>query len=335
MALFGGNHTGVAPPDLPEGLSPDCQDLSFVPGGAFSRPCLSAIFNPPLPGGAETVYQKTYITPDGTPLNLVMDSNGVMYVENVAASPGTATSLFQVASDLSALSASAFGREYIAISDLLHGEWCPLQYDGTFVDRVTQDGPGAPPTASNIAPPAATLQNTGAGTVYTVVSLTPSDPIIHTRYNHITMEYEDYTIYTTLTIVTSAPNVINTGTIVAFAGVTPSSFDTSRLCTVALSNTTFKTRYYSGDPTTGSGGTATIQNPSLIRSGNIVSAVTSAPHGFQAGSQVQIGIASTSIGGGVSAISRDGNGVVTVTTTDPHGLPIGANIFNFGRDESR
>ena len=86
-------HTGVAPSDLPEGLSPDNQDMAYVPGEVFSRPCLAAIFSPELPGDAQVMYTKTYVLPDGTPLTLALDSNGILYVENVSSAPGVANPL--------------------------------------------------------------------------------------------------------------------------------------------------------------------------------------------------------------------------------------------------
>src|ERR1035438_9571744 len=137
LSLFGGMHTGIAAPDAPEGISPDNQDVAYVPGEVFSRPCLSRVFST-LPNNVQVMYTKTYVLPDGTPLTLALDSNGILYVENVALSPGTTTPLATIVPGVSALSASAFGREYIAISDLLHGQWCPLQYDGTYLDRVTR-----------------------------------------------------------------------------------------------------------------------------------------------------------------------------------------------------
>jgi hypothetical protein len=326
LSLFGGMHCGANPADLPEGLSPDNQDVAFVPGAVFSRPGLSRLFAVPVSGAPALVYAKTYIQPDGDPLTLFMDANGKIYTEDVAENPGVYTQLAQVTAGLSAQSASAFGREYIAISDLLHGQWPPLQYDGTNLDRVTQDGPGIGPVCSNIAPATASIANSGPGTVYNIATLTPSDPVTHTNPH-----WGDYTVYTSLTVVTTAPNAIALGTVMAIAGVTPSSFNrTSTVPTAILNSTTFKLPYYSALLTGGAGGTATVQNPSLTRTGNIVTAITAAPHGFQVGWQVQIAIASVTIGGGIASISRDGNGVVTVTTTTPHGCPIGADIAIIG-----
>src|SRR5208282_913698 len=156
LSLFGGMHTGVAPVDLPEGLSPDNQDMAFVPGETFSRPCLSKLFNPSF-GNVAVLYCKTYLQPNGDPLTLALDASGNLWVEDVEANPGNPSVLAQVSAGISAFSASAFGREYLAFSDLLTGQWPPLQYDGTNLDRVTQEGPATPVSCANVAPPSATI----------------------------------------------------------------------------------------------------------------------------------------------------------------------------------
>ena len=223
LALFGGMHTGVAPADLPEGLSPDNQDVAYVPGENFSRPALSKIFGTPLGGDVPILYTKTYVMPDKTPLTLALNAMGQLFVENVATNPGVASPLAAVTPGVSAFSATAFGREYLAFSDLLTGQWPPLQYDGTNLDRVTQDGPGEPVSCTNVAPSSATVSDA-------------------TRLN------------------------------------------------------------------------------------NLVTATTSSAHGFQIGWQVQLTLAEIAIGGGIAAISRDGNGNVTVVTNTAHGLVIGSMV---------
>ena len=204
LSLFGGLHTGVAPADLPEGLSPDNQDMAFVPGETFSRPCLSAVFTNSV-GPVAMVYDKTYVMPDGTPLTLSMDALGNLYVENVATSPGATTAIAAVTADARPFSASAFGREYIAISNLLRGQWPPLQYDGDVLDRVTQDGPATAPTCINVAPPAAAVSNSAAGATVNVSTAVTTDPNAKGQY-------------TTLTITTAAPHGLTTGTLAQLVG---------------------------------------------------------------------------------------------------------------------
>lgn len=148
LELFGGLDTELAPSDLPEGVSPANQDVVFLPGSVATRPALHRIFSTPF--SENPTYEKTYLQPNGEALNLFLDANGVVYQEDVENAPGVATQISQQEAGSTAQSATAFGREYIAISDGLHGVGVPLQYDGTNLDRVSQDGPAAAVTAQNV-----------------------------------------------------------------------------------------------------------------------------------------------------------------------------------------
>lgn len=149
LSLFGGMDTEISPSDIPEGLSPDNQDMIFLPGDTSSRAGLHKEFPEPFPGGVSVVYQKSYVQPNNQALTLILTSDGKLWMEDVTNSPYTKTQIGSVPAGLYAQSVSAFGREYIAFSDLLRGQGIPLQYDGTFLDRVTQDGPGAPPAVAD------------------------------------------------------------------------------------------------------------------------------------------------------------------------------------------
>lgn len=144
LSLFSGLDTELSVPDIPEGISPDNQDVIYLPGSVQSRPGLRKVLAAPLASSPTLVYQKTFVQPNENPLNLYLDSNGVLYQEDVVNSPGV-FAVIQTIPDvvLQAQSVTAFGREYIAMSDGAHGSHVPLQYDGTFLDRVSQDGPGA------------------------------------------------------------------------------------------------------------------------------------------------------------------------------------------------
>jgi hypothetical protein len=161
LMLFGGTDSELAPPDCPEGVSPDNQEVMFLPGEVFSRWGLHGVLLSPT--GHPILYTKSYKQPNNQVLTLFLDSTGTLYVEPVSTSPGTSSSLFEVTPGLYAQSVSAFGREYIAFSDLLHGQGIPLQYDGTFLDRVTMDGPGAPPAVAD-AQSAVAIATTGLDT---------------------------------------------------------------------------------------------------------------------------------------------------------------------------
>ncbi len=144
LDLFGGLVTDMAAADLPQGVSPDCQDVAFLSGGVKTRPGLAPVFSPIVSagGGNPTVnYLKTYTQPNLANTLLALDSTGTLWGEN---SPGV---LSQVATGLApnaaASSASLFGREYLAVHDGNFGLDIPRQYDGTNFDRVSQCGPGA------------------------------------------------------------------------------------------------------------------------------------------------------------------------------------------------
>ncbi len=143
IEIFGGLVTDMSRADLPHGVSPDCQDVIFGNGGVSTRPGLQTLFGP-LPGNPTVNYVKSYITLNGTLRTLALDANGNLYKENV---PGTLSS---IASGLTPSaygnSTTAFGREYLAVSDGAVGTDVPRQYDDTNLDRVSQSGPGAGPT---------------------------------------------------------------------------------------------------------------------------------------------------------------------------------------------
>jgi hypothetical protein len=144
LDLFGGLVTDMAAADLPQGVSPDCRDVAFLQSGMKTRPGLLSVFAP-IAGNPTVNYLKTYIQPNLVKTLLAIDSAGKLWGEN---SPGVLT---QIASGLmpnaAASSTSLFAREYIAQHDGNFGLDIPRQYDGTHLDRVSQIGPGAGPTA--------------------------------------------------------------------------------------------------------------------------------------------------------------------------------------------
>ncbi len=144
LDLFGGLVTDMAAADLPQGVSPDCQDVAFLQGAVKTRPGLVSIFSPI--GGNPTVnYLKSYTQPNLAQTLLALDSAGTLWGEKT---PGV---LSQIATGLApnsvASSTSLFGREYIAPHDGQFGIDMPRQYDGMNFDRVSQAGPGAGVTA--------------------------------------------------------------------------------------------------------------------------------------------------------------------------------------------
>ena len=151
LETFGGRVSEMAAVDCPEGVSPDEQDNTFIPGAVLTRPNLERVLTNG-PANTTVTYQKSFVTPTGAIKNLYLFSNGQLYWEDPISAPGICNLLFTSTPGSYAKSATMFGREYIAISDGLHGQEMPLQWDGTYLDRVTQDGPAQVPTVTSLAP---------------------------------------------------------------------------------------------------------------------------------------------------------------------------------------
>lgn len=165
LAVYGSWVTDVSPDACPENISPDNQEVVYGPGSVGSRPAFESVdgitfpaINGVIPTG---VYGKSYVTPTGDVKNLYLDSAGRLWVEDVTNDPNVLNLLVQSTPGSYCRSITKFGREYIAISDGLHGTEAPLQYDGTNLDRVTQCGPGAPPSVVSVALPPAQMATPG------------------------------------------------------------------------------------------------------------------------------------------------------------------------------
>ena len=165
LTVFGSWVTDVSADACPEGVSPDNQEIIYRPGGIDSRPAfeiVSGIVFPAVNGVTPAgIYGKSFVTPTGDIKNLYLDSAGRMWVEDLTSNPNVLVLLFQSTPGSLCQSITKFGREYIAISDGSHGSEAPLQYDGTNVDRVTMDGPGAAPTVTSVALPAVNMAASG------------------------------------------------------------------------------------------------------------------------------------------------------------------------------
>lgn len=186
LETFGGRVTEMAPTDLPEGVSPDEQDNTYVPGAVLTRPCLQRVLSNG-PANTAVTYQKSCVFPTGVIRNLYLFSNGQLMWEDPFNAPGIGNLLFTAPAGSYAKSATMFGREFIAINDTLHGATIPLQWDGTNLDRVTQDGPGTCPIVTSLAPTPAQLAaspNTLTRNANTVTAniATPVNPPLQVGY---------------------------------------------------------------------------------------------------------------------------------------------------------
>ena len=152
IAFTGGLLTDIPTADVPPGLSPNNQDCDYLPRAVTTRYGTGpSIFNP-IAGNPTINYLKTYHQPNLTGLLLSLDSNGALWQS--ASIAGGLTQITGAAPNFivpgaRGKSTTLFGREYIGLSDGKFGLDIPRQYDGTFFDRVSQVGPGAPPAVND------------------------------------------------------------------------------------------------------------------------------------------------------------------------------------------
>ena len=313
LETFGSLVTEMAPVDLPAGVSPDNADVVYVPGGVASRPALRKVFTLPFPatppGGVPNInYAKSYVTPAGVVNNLYFDTNGVLWVEDATHSPGIYRQLAATgAAGAFAKSITAFGREYIAISDGLHGLEMPLQFDGTNLDRVTVDGPGAAPSISSIALASAAISSlTRVGNVVTAVTASAHNlkvgyqaqlsgvqaTAVGSGVSSIVIDNEDSPGLATVTM--SAAHGLVPGNFIEMFGVTSVVVGTSI--------------------------------SSITRAGNLVTVATSAAHNLSPGANVEIaGVSDTSYNGTFQVANVLGSLRFTYAQTDTDGSSSGGN----------
>ena len=331
LSTFSGLVTEMNPSDLPEGPSPDCQDVVFVPGSVSSRPALQKVLVSALPGNPTISYGKSYVDPTGKVRNLYFDSLGVIWLEDPINAPGVVTKLLQSTPNCYAKSITAFGREYIAISDGLHGQEVPLQYDGTNLDRVTQDGPGGPPSVVNLALPALPMAVTSSPPpAVSISSISTTGLVVNPPQPP---HFAGSSYYTTITVVLASMTTLTVGQAVQITGNSYAPFNTTVVISSIVSPTTFVAGFYSTLFHSGTGGSSNINPPgiTLTRTSNTVTAQTTAPNQLQVGYQVQIsGVPANQVGGtGWVAVinNEDAPGIATFThTPEPHGLVPGAFV---------
>lgn len=142
---FAGLNTLQNATDVPQYVSPDCQNVEFVPGRVQKRPGTSNAFKSPN-NLSKINYTKSYVMLNGDTRNLAVDDSGNLFYEDVTNAPGTTVSVMSGFLDsISPNSTTLFGKEWIAFGDGQQGQDIPRQYDGTNVYRVSQGGPGQSP----------------------------------------------------------------------------------------------------------------------------------------------------------------------------------------------
>src|SRR5574337_142896 len=78
LDLFGGLVSEMAAADLPQGVSPDCADVRFIPGGEQTRPGLLSIL-PVIAGNPTVNYLKTFEDLSSNLRLLYLDSLGELW----------------------------------------------------------------------------------------------------------------------------------------------------------------------------------------------------------------------------------------------------------------
>lgn len=159
--LWGGYCCSMPASQLPQGSSPNCQDVIFPEGAVKSRPRLFSFF-PALAGNPTINGLKVFSSLLANTL-LVLDSLGNLWQE---ATPGNLTlvqggfqpGLFMNGTNL-------FSRFYFGLFDKFGGEDIPRQFDGTNLDRVSQTGPGIAPNPSDEAVTTQTIAASPGGLV--------------------------------------------------------------------------------------------------------------------------------------------------------------------------
>jgi len=322
LGLFSGLDLELSPATIPEGISPANNDVVFRPGSVATRPGLNRVFAAPLTSLGPTTYQKSFVMPSGVTKNLYLTrDDGILWVEDLAVNPGIAVSLWQSSGSTYANSVTALNAEYIALSDGLKGVDVPLYYDGNVLRRITQDGPGAPPTVTSLALPSTTL-SAGGTTDTDVVSAEPNNP------RQIGRPGDQYTLWMGLLITVVSTADIVAGSYVQVSG--NSLWNGTFYVSAVLSATQIQCSFGTTDDSIGLGGSLAIgAATTLTRFNNKVSGNTSAAHNLQVGYQVQISDIAASVIGTVSSIviaNADNPGIATVTTAAAHGLQPGNKV---------
>lgn len=332
VETFGGLYTNTDPTNLPPYLSPDCQDVEFLSGLVRTRPGLTSL-GIRYATDVSINYLRDYTNDQLETTLLALTSTGVLTNGDTGAALAS-----NIAPNARGQSVTSFGREYIAFSDGVVGIDNPRQWDGTNLDRVSQDGPAEGPTVTDYLPAAAVVQNPG---IATAVGIAAASPTNYITYNYEWIDdssgfpvgvFETVTFPTALYIQTTAPITLSVGDVVSVAGVIDPSYNGTYVIATVISTTEFTLDIFYSDIAASSGGTLTFQqqNVSIIRANNSVLVNTSIAHTFLPGMTVVIGgIPGVSLGGGITAITRV-SGLVTVTTAAAHKLVVGSTVVLTG-----
>lgn len=275
LDLFGGLVTEIAPPDCPEGISPACQDVEFTPGSVTSRRALRRLY--PARPNTTVTYCKTYLQPNGEPLNLILYSDGVLFKEDPVNAPGVLVQIATVTPGTRCKSVTVRGREFMAFSDGRKGTDVPRQFDGGNFDRLSQDGPGAPPACADFST---------AGTITSIAAVSAT-------ISAISAVTDPGGATATLTVTTSAAHGIQAGQSVEIVGVTAPIYNGSYVVTGVPTTTTFNCTFVFQPITANAYGRVT----------NVAELAFAQPHNLRVGDTILVGSNPDSTFDGIQTIA--------------------------------
>jgi hypothetical protein len=345
LEIFSSLYQDMAPPDVPPGLSPDCQDVSFLPGGVFTRPALNRFQATAQEPSSNTVSVSEFPTQDGDHFAIWLSSLGNLWQEDIDSSDVTQITSFSEGSQFRSI--NAFGKQFYALYNAslaaafsdspFVGTDVPQYYDGQNVWRVTQDAPGGNPDFVNVATAPVDLVETsptGTATISTVIS--GGQKIV--GWDKVTSS--PFYVYTTLTYGCTAPVSASwVGVFVNVTGLTGANANVANInaqitAVVGSSFTVTIAATSEYVDLSAQSGTATVAGNYLTRLGNIVTVClgTTIPPNFVPGLFVTIINADASAINGpnwtISTISRDATGLVTVSiSTSLTNLAEGSQLF--------
>ena len=177
-------------------------DLQAFAVGSLSKSwsvaaCIITVWFTP-PGIGNFNFVGSFGMPTGDVLTLALDNAGVFWQEDIENTPNVLTPFY------TAIEPGTFAdmsvqddRAFIALSDLQNGTDMPRGYNGQWVDRLSQVGPGISPsftatsttyTIATITQPAA-VTNTGPGTPIREILWSSGPGVKYKAGNVITVEY--------------------------------------------------------------------------------------------------------------------------------------------------
>lgn len=149
LPRFGGLYTEADSRSLPMGASPLCHDVDFNIAGVTVRPGLSKAITTysPTVGSTDTwQFIKGFNLKEVAKQTLAQDASGGIWAEALT-SEGVMNRIYSgLLNSARAIGEAANNRAYLALTNLSEGVDQPRQWDGQYLDRISQVGPGQAPS---------------------------------------------------------------------------------------------------------------------------------------------------------------------------------------------